>query len=177
MDIIGRYMDTISKHMLYLYYILQWVKGKGALHVEIRDKNSVGFKAETKADGCDFCSPDAMTAGDVWPEHHLHSTHATTSSNVFKYDAYHGLVIAKEHDPLKLNRIAFTDMLTTARTWFQVCHSTDSQFKYPHLMWDLLPKASASQLHPHAQVSLTPDRYYGAAEDMRQAAVSCLLLL
>eukprot|EP01134_Creolimax_fragrantissima_P002662 CFRG2662T1 len=89
---------------------------------------------DTKASGCDFCDPDNMTAGDVWEEHHIHSTHSSTSSNVFK------------------------------------CHKKDSQFRYPQLMWDLLPKASASQLHPHAQVSLTPDRYYGDGEHILLAA-------
>lgn len=40
-------------------------------------------------------------------------------------------------------------------------HTLDKQYKYPHLMWDSLPKASASQVHPHAQISLNPTRYYG----------------
>lgn len=67
------------------------------------------------------------------------------------HTAHHGLVIAGEHDPLQLSEAVFLDVMHTAVLWFQRTHEADPTYRYPHLMWDLLPKASASQLHPHAQ--------------------------
>jgi hypothetical protein len=62
------------------------------------------------------------------------------------------LIISREHDPLQLKEEHFVDMVRTAGLWFQRAYGAAPHFSYPHLMWDLLPKASASQLHPHAQV-------------------------
>lgn len=44
---------------------------------------------------------------------------------------------------------------------FKTAYNEDKAFKYPHMMWDLLPKASASQPHPHVQVTLAPAHHYG----------------
>lgn len=33
--------------------------------------------------------------------------------------------------------------------------------KYPELLWDAMFKAGASQVHPHIQVSMGTDSYYG----------------
>ncbi len=49
------------------------------------------------------------------------------------------------------------DMMQTALQWFERAHAVDPDSRFPHLMWDLLPKASASQIHPHAQVFIGKD--------------------
>lgn len=99
----------------------------------------------------------------------LTSKHAITASNVFKYDAHHALTIFKRHDPLSISREEFIDAMKLSLKWFRVVHEQDKSFKFPHMMWDLLPKASASQVHPHMQISITNDQYYGSAEHMYQA--------
>lgn len=40
----------------------------------------------------------------------------------------------------------------------------------PIITWDLLPKASASQIHPHLHATLTDDIYYGMLEGWYKAA-------
>lgn len=40
----------------------------------------------------------------------------------------------------------------------------------PHIMWDILPKGGASQVHTHFQISLCKDRYFAQWEVQRTAA-------
>eukprot|EP01135_Chromosphaera_perkinsii_P006518 Nk52_evm8s533 gene=Nk52_evmTU8s533 len=147
-------------------------------------------------ESCDFCKATTMTAADLFgrvgeasssgkqKEEMKHHPHAMSASNVFKYDAWHGLILFREHSPQQWSEEAFVDWMDTALDWFSTARhfqqldenlraDTASKkgwggmFRYPHLMWDVLPKASASQIHPHGQVSLTPDRYYGLGEMFR----------
>ncbi len=37
----------------------------------------------------------------------------------------------------------------------------DSTANYPEMIWDSMPKAGASQVHPHLQVSMGKGSYYG----------------
>lgn len=43
---------------------------------------------------------------------------------------------------------------------FRQAHLYDQQYTVPHIYWDTLPRASASQVHPHFHVVLA-DHYYG----------------
>ncbi|XP_054750031.2 uncharacterized protein LOC129255725 [Lytechinus pictus] len=108
---------------------------------------------------CDFCDFKFKTAEDTFGR--IESEHAVTASNTFKYDAYHALIILKNHHPFKFSEEQFLDMFDVAMKWFLKVHSTDKQYEYPQLMWDTLPKASASQIHPHAQASVSSERHYG----------------
>eukprot|EP00123_Amoebidium_parasiticum_P020261 comp4623_c0_seq1/m.820 comp4623_c0_seq1/g.820 ORF comp4623_c0_seq1/g.820 comp4623_c0_seq1/m.820 type:complete len:475 (-) comp4623_c0_seq1:545-1969(-) len=123
------------------------------------------------AQSCDFCNHKHMTASDVFEGNRVETRYTVTAANVFKYDAFHGLIISRNHDPVGLTKTEFVDLMRTSVTWFQRVHQMSPRSRFPHLMWDLLPKASASQVHPHAQVSLSPDRYYGMAENLRQQAI------
>ena len=76
----------------------------------------------------------------------------------------------RHHEPTRWTQVQFLDLMGTALQWFALGFKHDRALAYPHLMWDLLPKASASQLHPHTQASLGPHRYYGLGEDLRLAA-------
>ena len=40
-------------------------------------------------------------------------------------------------------------------------HETDKYYTFPHVYWDIMPKASASQVHPHFHMALASGRYYG----------------
>ena len=40
-----------------------------------------------------------------------------TGANIAKYDGWHGLVILRESNPLRVSREQFGDMLDTGRTW------------------------------------------------------------
>eukprot|EP01137_Pigoraptor_chileana_P016131 Opistho-2@72679 len=130
----------------------------------------VDGKVEETQGTCDFCNYKEQTAADVFGR--VEGRFSVTAANTFKYDGFHGLVLFRSHHPLHFNRAEFLDFCETAAEWFRRAHARDTRYVYPHLMWDLLPKASASQLHPHAQASLSPDRYYGMGETFRAALTS-----
>ena len=44
---------------------------------------------------------------------------------------------------------------------FRMAHAWDKKYTIPHIYWDTLPRASASQVHPHFHVTLARDHYYG----------------
>ena len=37
----------------------------------------------------------------------------------------------------------------------------DKTYNLPSLLWDILPKASASQIHPHVHMFVSKDFYFG----------------
>eukprot|EP00058_Branchiostoma_floridae_P014213 XP_002599701.1 hypothetical protein BRAFLDRAFT_70379 [Branchiostoma floridae] len=100
----------------------------------------------------------------------VESTHSATAANTFKYDSFHAIILLKTHHPTAFTEEQFMDFTNTAMKWFMKCYDTDKQYRYPHLMWDSLPKASASQVHPHAQASLSAARHYGIMEHIRLSA-------
>ncbi|XP_065197230.1 uncharacterized protein LOC135828736 [Sycon ciliatum] len=118
---------------------------------------------------CDFCKYKTMTASDSFGR--LESNHAVAVSNVFKYEAFHGLIILKKHDPLSFNEVEFMDMMSLLLRWFKTAHTERSEFRFPNFNWDMLPRASASQVHPHGQAALAPAHNYGLMEHIRLAAV------
>lgn len=62
------------------------------------------------AASCDFCRYKEMTAFDSFGR--IESQHAVAVSNVFKYEAYHGLILLKKHDALAFNMEEFLDMMS-----------------------------------------------------------------
>ncbi|XP_071507481.1 uncharacterized protein [Diadema antillarum] len=122
-----------------------------------------------QSQNCDLCDYKFKTSEDTFGR--IESKHAVTAANTFKYDAFHALIILKTHHPLRFTEEQFTDMFDVTMAWFMKVHTTDKQYRYPHLMWDNLPKASASQIHPHAQASMSPVRHYGLMEHIRLSAV------
>ena len=100
------------------------------------------------------------TADDVFER--IETNLSYTSANTFKYDKWHGLILARKHNPLTLNQEEFVDMFSTALNWYKEVKKLDKNAKYPSLMWDVMPKSGASQVHPHFQTSLGVNNYYGA---------------
>jgi len=94
-----------------------------------------------------------------------------TASNIAKYDAFHGLVVFQEHNPLRFSREAIIDYLETGWRWAEKAHELDSSAKYYFFMWNCLWKAGASLVHGHAQVLLSHDTHYAKIEALRRAAL------
>ena len=44
---------------------------------------------------------------------------------------------------------------------FNKAHKAFPSARFPTLIWDVLPKCGASQIHPHLQGFLDPERYHG----------------
>ena len=40
-------------------------------------------------------------------------------------------------------------------------HEAAPKYRYGNILWDLLPKSGASQVHPHIHVTVSDDRYHG----------------
>ncbi|XP_038068819.1 uncharacterized protein LOC119738146 [Patiria miniata] len=119
---------------------------------------------------CDFCDYKYKTAEDTFGR--IESDLSATAANAFKMDGFHALVILKnQHDPRLITEELFLDAMHVSMKWFMKVYDTDKQYRYPHMIWDSLPKASASQIHPHAQITLSPVRHYGGIEHFRKAAI------
>ncbi|XP_045164722.2 uncharacterized protein LOC123528789 isoform X2 [Mercenaria mercenaria] len=123
---------------------------------------------ETQPD-CDFCKYKDSTAEDVFGR--IDNKYSYSASNTFKLDRWHALFMLKSHHPHNWTREQFLDLMTTGQQWFDQVYKLDSMHKYPSLIWDLLPHAGASQVHPHVHGFLDKDAYQGAMELWRKAAL------
>lgn len=95
-----------------------------------------------------------------------------TGANIAKYDGWHGLVILRESNPLRVSREQFGDMLDTGRTWAEKAHALDPEAKYYFFLWNCLWRAGASLVHAHAQVVLGKGMHYARIEALRRAALA-----
>ncbi|GFO06439.1 hypothetical protein PoB_003294400, partial [Plakobranchus ocellatus] len=123
--------------------------------------------AET-AKSCDFCKFKELTAEHVFGR--VESKHSFSASNAFKLDTLHALIAPKKHDPLHWNLEEFLDLFGLVKTWLKKAHKHYPEAHFPSLIWDVLPKCGASQVHPHLHVMFDPMRYHGQVENWRQGA-------
>ncbi|CAG5134701.1 unnamed protein product [Candidula unifasciata] len=124
------------------------------------------LKATAKT--CDFCNFTHFTAEHTFGR--VQSKHAFTASNIFKIDTLHAVVAMKQHDPLHWSLEEFVDLFRLTETWIKKANSHYPQARYPALIWDILPKCGASQVHPHLQLVLDFERYHGEIEAWRRGA-------
>jgi hypothetical protein len=94
-----------------------------------------------------------------------------TASNIAKYDGLHGMIIFKDHNPLKFSKAEIIDYLDTGWKWAQKAHKLDPSAKYYFFLWNSLQKAGASLAHGHAQVVLSRRHHYAKIEALRHAAL------
>jgi len=118
--------------------------------------------------GGDFCNPNTRTAEDTFGR--VNGSRSVTGSNIAKYDALHGLVIFKEHNPLKFSLSDVKDYLEIAEKWIKKGYKKYPERKYPYIMWNCLWKAAASIAHGHMQIVLAKNRHYGGIERLRRFA-------
>ncbi|XP_076103061.1 uncharacterized protein LOC143072132 [Mytilus galloprovincialis] len=117
---------------------------------------------------CDFCKYKLNTAEDTFGR--VESEHSFTAANTFKLDSWHTLILLKKHHPLNWTYVEYRDLMSTAQKWLDKAYQQNSRYKYPMFVWDLLPHAGASQVHPHVHGFLDADRYQGAVENWRVGA-------
>ncbi len=149
---------------------------EGALFNELRASRPIEVRIDeelpqiiAKSQGDPFCRPAEGTPADIFGR--ISGERSITASNVAKYDAYHGLVIFNEHDPLIFNREDVLDYLQTARRWAEAALAADPEARYYFLLWNCLWKSGASIVHGHAQMTATKDMHYAKIEALRRAAV------
>jgi hypothetical protein len=119
--------------------------------------------------GDPFCHPQEGTPEDIFGR--ISGEHSVTASNIAKYDAFHGVVIYGQHNPLALSRDAIEDYLDVGLRWGQAALEADPEARYFFYMWNCLWKSGASILHGHAQVACTRGMHYAKVEALRRAAL------
>lgn len=108
--------------------------------------------------GCDFCNYQKYTASDDFG--YMESKYAVVISNSFKIERYHGMALFRSHDPIHFTQLQYIDTINLALKWFRRTNELVPGHQYRVMYWDVLPKASASQIHPHFHLTLGDYAYY-----------------
>ncbi len=103
--------------------------------------------------GDDFCDPEHHTPADTFGR--VRGKHVLTASNVAKADGWHGVGIFDRHDPLAIDQELVADMLEVSGQWASRAHAEDSEARHLLLLWNCLPRAGASLVHGHTQMTLS----------------------
>jgi hypothetical protein len=117
-----------------------------------------------------FCRPLEHTPEDVFGR--VYGRFCVTASNIAKLDAFHGVVIFHEHNPLRFDREQLADYLRTGLAWGERVLALDPSAVYWLLWWNALWKSGASIVHGHAQVVAARERPYARIEQLRAAAAT-----
>jgi hypothetical protein len=130
---------------------------------------SVDLEREVSAtEGDPFCRPQQGTPADVFGR--VRGEHATTASNIAKYDGFHGVIVFDDHDPLRLTPEKVADYVSVGLRWGEKAREADPEARYLFLMWNCLWRAGGSIIHGHAQVTATRGTHYPKVERLRRAA-------
>ncbi|CAL4075302.1 unnamed protein product [Meganyctiphanes norvegica] len=122
------------------------------------------------AKNCDFCSVNTQTAIDEFGR--SENSSSARLSNTFKLEKWHTIVVTRTHHPTNISKDAFIRLLESTLPWIRMVAAKDPDYIFPNMIWDTLHHAGASQMHPHIQIMVSPDHYYGFAEQLRSAAQS-----
>jgi hypothetical protein len=120
--------------------------------------------------GDPFCKPLEGTPEDVFGR--VQGKRSLTASNVAKYDAFHGVVVFNEHNPLAFDQESISDAIDVGLEWGQRALQADPAAKYLFFLWNCLWKSGASILHGHAQVVATRDLHFAKVEGLRRQAAA-----
>ncbi|MGI8909332.1 MAG: hypothetical protein ACR2JR_02105 [Rubrobacteraceae bacterium] len=130
---------------------------------------SLDLEKEIEAtEGDPFCRPEKGTPADVFGR--IRGAHATTASNVAKYDGFHGVIVFDDHNPLELTPGKVADYVDVGLRWANEANRADPEARYPFLMWNCLWRAGGSIIHGHAQATVTHGSHYPKVERLRRAA-------
>lgn len=157
---------------------------EGTLYNELRSmrplEKSSGHDLSATVEGyksnCPFCRAEEQTPRDVFGR--IEGEYCITAANIAKYDGWHGLVIPREHHPLRFNLAMLQDYLDVAGQWFtraiaegQEADAEPTSANYCYLMWNCLWPAGSSVVHGHLQLTVTGGGHYPAVERLRRAAM------
>src|ERR687890_521542 len=121
-------------------------------------------------EGDPFCHPEEGTPADVFER--VRGKHATTASNIAKYDGFHGVVVFDDHNPLHLTPEKVAGYVSVGLEWGRKALEADPEALYPFLMWNCLWRAGGSIIHGHAQVTATRGSHYPKVERLCRNASS-----
>jgi hypothetical protein len=118
--------------------------------------------------GDDFCDGERRTPAEVFGR--VRAGRVSAASNVAKADGWHAVLIFDEHDPLAIGGEGVADLLATAEAWAARVRERDIAARHLFLGWNCLWRAGASQVHAHAQVTLSAGMAQARVEGWRAAA-------
>lgn len=118
--------------------------------------------------GDDFCDPERRTPAEVFGR--VRIGRVSAAGNVAKADGWHAVLIFDEHDPLAIDSQSVADLLATAEAWAARVRERDLSARHLFLGWNCLWRAGASQVHAHAQVTLSAGMAQARVEGWRAAA-------
>jgi len=133
-----------------------------------RRPRSPAGPAPRPADDDPLSRPLELTPEDTFGR--IEGAYCLTAANVAKAEAWHGLIVFLEPDPMAFTRESVLDCLETARRWWAAAHEEDAEAVYPLLFWNCGAAAGASLAHAHVQVALARIRPFGGVERLRAAA-------
>ena len=119
-------------------------------------------------EGDDFCDPDHRTPADSFGR--VRGQRVVTAANVAKAEGWHSVAIFDRHDPLAIDDALVADLLAVAGEWVARAHEKDDAARYFFLLWNCLPRAGASLIHGHAQMTLSTVMAQARVELWRAAA-------
>jgi hypothetical protein len=120
------------------------------------------------ARGDDFCDPERRTPAEIFGR--VRVGRVSAASNVAKADGWHTVLIFDEHDPLAIDAQDVADLLAAAEAWAARICERDPSARHLFLGWNCLWRAGASQVHAHAQVTLSAGMAQARVEAWRAAA-------
>ena len=132
------------------------------------DEVSIDEWVDEGRERCDFCRPVTRTTADVWGR--IESDHCVTAANASKYDAHHGLVVFRDHHPLRLSRDRVRDYFEVAGRWWQRTREVAPYLRHASVAWNCLERSGASQRHGHLHVLASDHRPYGHHDRLLRAA-------
>jgi hypothetical protein len=118
--------------------------------------------------GDDFCDPEHHTPADSFGR--VRGQHMVTAANVAKAEGWHSVAIFDRHDPLAIDAALVADLLAVAGAWMRQAHEAEDAARYFFLLWNCLPRAGASLMHGHAQLTLSATMAQARVESWRAAA-------
>jgi hypothetical protein len=151
---------------------------EGALFNDLRARRPAEVKGADevrdtieRSRGDPFCHPETGTPADTFGR--IRGEHGITASNVAKYDAYHGVLVFDEHDPLApMGAEVIRDRLVTARRWAEAAAVEDPAARYYFLLWNSLWRAGGSIVHGHMQMTVTSGAHYPKVEMLRRRSLA-----
>jgi hypothetical protein len=118
--------------------------------------------------GDDFCDPEHFTPADSFGR--VRGRHVLSTSNVAKADGWHGVGVFERHDPLAIDGELVADMLDVAGQWALRAHAEDHEARHFFLLWNCLPRAGASMIHGHVQMTLSREMPHARVALWHEAA-------
>jgi len=169
-------LDAVSAQRI--VRVTNLVMLEGALFNDLRARRPAEVKGadevrETieRSRGDPFCHPETGTPADTFGR--VKGAHGITASNVAKYDAYHGVLVFDDHDPLAtMDAGVIRDRLVTARRWAERVNEEDPAARYYFLLWNCLWRAGGSIVHGHMQMTVTAGMHYPKVELLRRRSLA-----